>query len=250
MAKPPANDDRLAESAVRISDADLAAYVAGGLDARRSREVEGFLACNPDVAARVMTELHRAGAGRAARREGRRPGGRQPWRVAAAALAACLVSGVAGWSVARATIADGWREDDGDAAPAYVRDALESEQATQARQAMVSQIETPVIDADEVRRELKMRAPVLPPGWRLMDAQVYPSDDGPGLNIVALAPGGRRVSLFTVKAHGLLDASPRLARRGRSAVAYWERGDRAFVLMGDNTQDALIEAARLLARIS
>ncbi|MCW5760051.1 MAG: hypothetical protein KIS90_09820, partial [Phenylobacterium sp.] len=146
------------------------------------------------------------------------------------------------------TIADGWRENDGDAAPGYVEDALESHAATEARRVMVSQIDTPVLDRAEIARTLKLRAPVLPAGWRVVDAQVYPSDDGPALNVVALAPDGRRLNLFAVRANTAVTDAPVVARRGRRAVVYWEKGSQAFVLTGDDSRDRLLREARAIAQ--
>jgi hypothetical protein len=45
-----------------VSDNALAADGAGGLTATGRRKVEGVLACNPGLAARVMTNLHPGGA--------------------------------------------------------------------------------------------------------------------------------------------------------------------------------------------
>lgn len=240
MVRESANDDLAAIRRLRIGDDDLSAYVTGALAASRRTEVEGFLACNPDVAARVMHELHLRG-------RGARQGRRRPWSGLAAAAVACVVSGLAGWETARMTVADGWRENDGGAAPAYVEDALESRAATEARQIMASQTHTPTLDRGEIARTLKLRAPVLPPGWRVIDAQVYPSDDGPALNVVVAAPDGRRLNLFAVRADTSVTEAPVLARRGTEAVAYWEEGTQAFVLMGDNSRDQLLGEARAIA---
>lgn len=242
-----ANDDRESRR-LTISDEDLTAYVAGTLPAARRTEVEGFLACNPDLAARVMTELHRSGrsgAGTAARR-------RRPWGLAAAlGLIACAASALAGWQIAaQISTLSGWREADGDPAPRYVEEAVESRQAAQARAIMVSQADTPQMDSAEIERTLKLRAPRLPPGWRLIDAQVYPSDDGPALNVVVETPDGRRLNLFAVSADTPVNDRPTLARRGREAAAYWEEGRSAFVLLGGAPEDQLLQEARALAQAS
>lgn len=242
MAVQAANDDRTRARDLAISDEDLSAYVRGGLETERRTQVEGFLACNPDIAARVMTELHRRGRTVAA---GRRS---KPWRKLTAALVACVASGALGWNAARATVADTWLGDLVSGAPAYVEEALESRQATLVRTAMISQSETPTLDRAEVQRALKVRAPELPSGWRLIDAQVFPSDDGPGLNVLLESPAGRRLSLFAVKADTWVSSRPVLTRRGGEAVAYWEHGASAFVLIGDTAGGALLDEARELAQ--
>lgn len=244
MALQAANDDRARTGALAISDEDLSAYVRGGLAAERRTQVEGFLACNPDIAARVMTELHRRGRGGAS---GPR---RKPWRKLAAALVACVASGTVGWNAAKATVADTWLGDLVSGAPAYVEEALESRQATLVRTAMISQSETPTLDRAEVQRALKLRTPELPAGWRLIDAQVFPSDEGPGLNILLEAPSGRRLSLFAVKADTWVSSRPVLTRRGGEAVAYWEDGAAAFVLIGASSDGEVLDEARTLAQPS
>lgn len=244
MALRAANDDRTSARALGVSDEDLSAYVCGDLGAERRTDVEGFLACNPDIAARVMTELHRRG------RTGGVRGRPKPWRKLTAAVVACVASGTVGWNAARATVADTWLGDLMSGAPSYVEEALESRQATLVRAGMISQSETPTLDRAEVQRALKVRTPELPPGWRLIDAQVFPSDEGPGLNILLEAASGRRLSLFAVKADTWVSATPVLVRRGREAVAYWEDGVSAFVLIGEHSGDQLLAEARALARSS
>ncbi|WP_337188608.1 hypothetical protein [Phenylobacterium sp.] len=243
MSTTPANDDARPKGRLNISDQDLEAYVADRLGDGRRLEVEGFLACNPDLAARVMTERHRRG-----RRQTGRLG--PSWgRVAAAGVAACVMSAAVGWhAAAQPPVTAHWREADGDAAPRYVEDALESRLAARVRAVMVSQTDTPVLDAAEVERTLKVRIPRLPEGWRVVDAQIYPSDDGPALNVIVTTVPGARLHLFVVKANASVSASPVLARNGRDAVAYWERGVSAYVLLADSPGVDLLQEARTLAR--
>ncbi|MDZ4373716.1 MAG: hypothetical protein U1C74_20165 [Phenylobacterium sp.] len=226
-----------------ISDQDLAGYVADRLPAGRRREVEGFLACNPDLAARVMTERHRRGGSRPTPRR------RVLWsQVVAAGVVACVVSGAVGWhAAAQPPVTAHWLEADGDAAPRYVEDALESRHAARVRATMISQTDTPTLDAVEVERVIKVRTPRLPAGWRVVDAQVYPSDDGPALNVVVTTADGRRLNLFAVKADASISAAPVLAHRGRESVAYWERGASAYVLMSESADADLLQEARTLA---
>ena len=235
----PANDD--APSRLDVSEDDLSLYVAGALAPERRRAVEGFLAANPDLAARVMTELHRSGP--APRRRGR--------RLAVAALAvavsACAASALAGWTAAEHRDLDGWREADGKLPPEYVEEAAESRQAALVRAAMTSQLETPELDAAEIRRALRLELPRLPDGWRVIDVQVYPTDAGPSVNVSAQAPDGRRLSLFVVRAATAATARPELARRGGETAAFWERGQSAYVLSGDAPGEVLLSVAKALA---
>ena len=63
---PPANDDDAPLQRTPIGEADLRAHVEGALDDEARSIVEGHLACNPDLAARVMTAPHPKRHGRTA----------------------------------------------------------------------------------------------------------------------------------------------------------------------------------------
>lgn len=244
----PANDD--AQRPLRVITEDLLrAYAAGRLPPERRRDVEGYLACNPDVAARIMAERHMGVSLGVEAPTADRPG--RFWRrgaPVAAGLTACLASAALGWSVAGPARSEAWREQDGDRAPAYVEEAAMSQRATVLRAAMVSQPETSVLDGEEVRRTLGVHLPPLPDGWRLLDVQVFPSDDGPGLNLTAQASDGRRLSLFVVQADTEATDRPILARRGAERAVFWEEGGTAFILGGEGSEQQLLEEAVKLAK--
>jgi anti-sigma factor RsiW len=239
-----ANDDQARGASSAVSEGDLRAYVAGALNPARRREVEGFLACNPDLAARVMTELHLRGAP-APTEPRQRP---RPRLLAVAGVVACLGSAVVGWNMAAPRDLNGWRELDGDMPPDYVEDAAESRQATQVREVMVSQIESPNLDAAEVKRTMRLQLPRLPQSWRIVDAQVYPTDDGPSVNLVVEGPDRRRMNLFAVRVATLANVKPELATRGEEAVAFWKIGNSAYVLSGDGSRQELLAEATTLSR--
>jgi anti-sigma factor RsiW len=227
-------------SPLSVTAADLHAYVAGGLTGERRREVEGLLACNPDLAAQVMTQLH-LGGGAEARRKPRQA------RLAsglAVALALALGSGL-GWVAAERGELEGWRASDGATPPKYVEEAAESREAARIREGMISQPASR-LDAAEIRRTLRVSLPSLPSDWRVKDVQVFPTDSGPAVNLVAEA-AGRRVELFAVRAKTAATVRPRIAIRGPEAVAYWERGDDAYVLSGPQSRRELMSAAVALA---
>ncbi|MEW5688156.1 MAG: hypothetical protein AB1942_24830 [Pseudomonadota bacterium] len=235
----PANDDRAPARRV-VSDDDLRAYAAGRLAGERAAEVEGFLACNPDLAAQMMGQLHRGHQAPPGQRK-------RPRAVAAAALGACFLSGLLGWSVAGERDTDGWREADGGSPPDYVEDAAESRQATLVRLAMRSQPESPHLDPDEVRTTLKLNLPRLPSAWRLIDAQVFPTDDGPAVHLVMQDAAQRRITLFVVRARRQDRAPPELAVKAADVVAFWQAGESAYVLGGDGSREQLLRDAHSLA---
>lgn len=235
-----ANEDRRAS--LEINQSDLQAYVAGELPERRRREVEGFLAANPDLAARTMTALHMSGTAR------RRPRARG-WIAAmfGVAVLASVGSGAAVWAAGGGRDLDGWRELDGDNPPDYVEDAAESRQATRLRETMASQVETTQLDAREIHRALDLPLPRLPATWKVRDVQVFPTDDGPSVNLVLDTERGR-VELFAVKVRSGTTERPEVARRGRELAAFWERGDAAYVLSGPQSLSDLLSDASTLAR--
>lgn len=238
----PANDDE--PHRLAIEQAELEAYVRGDLDEAGRRRIEGFLACNPDLAAQVMAARHRAAAGPAPARPALRR--RTGWRLLAVAVACCVVSAAAG-SWLSAEFKSRWREADGDAAPGYVEDALESHQATLVRAAMVSQAAETRLDADEIRKTMRIGLPPIPPAWKVLDVQVFPSDDGPGVSLWLQSPGGRRFTLFAVSADTVAGPRPQLASDGVRSAVFWENARSAFVLLGDGAPGELMGVAQTLA---
>jgi anti-sigma factor RsiW len=229
-------------TALCVTDAELLDYAEGRLPRSARRKVEGLLACNPDLAAQVMARMHLAGGGGAARR---RPGRRT---VAALAAVSAFLGGGLGWAAAEREDLDGWRALGGGLPPEYVEEAAESRQAVLIRATMSSQIETQRLDAREIERTLRFSLPQMPAAWRIRDVQVFPTDDGPAVALVVDA-GGRRLDLFAVRAGSLTTgARPALAERGRDVVAYWERGDAAYVLSGPQSRKELLSQAAKLAR--
>jgi hypothetical protein len=129
-----------------------------------------------------------------------------------------------------------------------VEDAAESRQASRLRETMASQLETPQLDAGEIRRTLRVPLPRLPADWRVRDVQVFPTDDGPSVNVVVETAAGRRLELFAVRARATLSGRPQIAMRGGEAVAFWERGAAAYVLAGPQSHAELLADASALAR--
>jgi len=238
-----ASDDRESAAMLRIGDLELRAYVDGRLDHARRAAIEGFLACNPDLAASVMQALHQRDRARFVLP----PGWQARMRHASRTLLACVSCGVAGWAVAAAL------DDDGPflrvaGPPQYVDEAVMSQRATRVRIDMSSQVETPALDPAEIQRKMRLRLPVLPEDWRVLDAQVYPSDDGPGVNLLIETAPGRQLNLFAVRANTAVTAEPVVTRKDGEYAAYWEEEDAAYVLTGDGSREELLARASLLSR--
>jgi anti-sigma factor RsiW len=131
--------------------------------------------------------------------------------------------------------------------PRYVQEALMSHRTSMLRAAMVSQVETPNLDAGEISRAARLKVPVLPPGWKVLDAQIFPSDDGPSLFLLVDAGDGRRLGLFAVRSDTIVSGRPIVAKARGDYLAYWEAGDFAYVLTGARSRGEVAAEARELA---
>lgn len=225
---------------LQISDDDLAAYAEGRLDAQRRARIAGYLACNPDLAAEMMRKLHlreRAGASAA-------PPARKVSRFARLTTAG-LACAVAGWAFATGLDEDGPLQGL-IKAPEYVEDAVMAWHATHVRIQLQSQSQSAVLNAEELERVMHIRVPVMPADWILLDAQVYPSEAGPGINMLLTAADGRQLNLFAVKSDTAASSTPEVATRNGAHAAYWEANGDAYVLTGEGSaQDMLRQATRL-----
>lgn len=227
---------------LRITDEELLAYAEGTLEPAHRARIAGFLACNPDLAAKVMQKLHhheRLQAFHAAAPEPRRRRKR--------VIAACAASLLAGWAFAVGIDEDGPLQGLL-VAPEYVEDAVMSWHATQLRIAMRSQMQTPHVDTEELLRTLQIRLPPLPAEWRLLDAQVYPSEAGPGISVFVELAAGRRLNLFAVRSSTAASAMPTVTSRKGRPAAYWELDGAAYVLTGDGSREEILAYARHLAQ--
>lgn len=237
-----------------ILQVELEAYVDGQLNLERRYAVEDFLAQNPEAAARAMADLRamtalrllssgvkaggreRATAAELGRVLSRRPLIRRSLRPAAAAAAAVAVAALFALqpfeSAARAEL---------------VSEALMSHRTALVRAAMTSQEETPSIDPRELALLTGIRIPALLPDWEIRDVQVFPSEEGPALQIMIATPDGRAISFFAAQSRVGGPASPSVLRYGKESVAYWKRGGTYYALTGDQPPEELDATAENLA---
>ncbi len=220
-----------------VTEADLNAYIDGQLDLGRRIEVEGHLADNPEIAARVMADLRGRDALSAAfapAHPNLRPAP-VPERIAAAArrLDRALVWRRIGARFQRAAViamlvGAGWlmHAETGsfgvpglEAAPhspAFVEDAIQARQTALVRARMASQRPTPAYDRKEVEAATGITLPDLPQDWQVHDLQVFPARSGAGVE-VAIRPGRSARSRCSRPAPATPRRSPRdrpLGRRG------------------------------------
>lgn len=209
-----ANDDDS-----EFSNADLEAYVLGRLPVERRADIEGFLACNPDLAAGVMAALHRS-----RRQSARAP---RPERRPLWAGASFLAAGAAGVAIgllipALATGSLG--------KPGYLDDAVISAAAINGRSPMNSQPEVRHVDRKEIAMTTGVELPSLPSDWQVEDVQIFPADAGLSVSMLVRDELGQSFNLFALKADTLADGVPDLSEHAGVEVAYWESGGSAFVL--------------------
>lgn len=246
-----------------VSDFELLAYVDDQLDMPRRIEVEGFLARHPDVAARVMADLRARDALRlaltgplprplphtldAAQRLGRGLArARLAQRFRRTAAAAALVA--AGWFVHAYVGPLGVSESEASPPPPpYVEDAVRSHRTALVRAGMRSQPGAPGYDAQEILSATRIALPALPRDWRILDVQLFPSREGPSVEMVVEARELGILSLFAARMDSAGTAGPEIAEFGSERVAHWRAGHLAYALTGAAPDRLLERAARRLA---
>lgn len=245
-----------------ITDIDLHAYVDDQLDPGRRIEVEDYLARHPQAAAAVMADLRTRDALRlllrdketalppamiqAARRLDHKLVRQRIVRKlpqAAAMLLIGALSWIAGdtWGDFPSTAVAGSRT------PVFVEEALMSHKTALMRAQMPSQQEVPRLDTEDIKAATHIVLPRLPASWRVLDVQLFPSDDGPSLQVMIDRGGNRPLSFFAVRASSAAIHHPIVVRKGGALVAYWQKGEHAYALTGDAALTDLSEIARSLA---
>ena len=237
------------------SPIDIEAYIDGELDVERVVQVEDYLSRHPLVAARVMADLRIRSALRllaqshsqapaALRREAarlaqklRRRGviGRLSVPAMIAALFALLVLTPGDLPLMGTKSAS--------AAPAYVDEAIMSHRTTVLRAAMASQPETTRFDPADLMRATRIRVPSLPKGWRILDVQLFPSDDGPALQLSVQSERGQMLSIFAVRASTSAPMKPTAIRRNGTSIAFWKEEDMSYALTGAATPEDIDRVA-------
>lgn len=240
-----------------ITEQDLAYYVDGHLSATRRVEVEAHLARHPDQAAQVMDDLRSTHELRLAMADGVVPAqpltGDRARKLQGAlgcrlflhqlrpALAACflLAAGAVGGSLLAQRPADGEMT-------GYVEAALQAHSISQIRAVMVSQLEAPEYDRDELLSATAIVMPELPPQWEVTDVQVYPSRFGPSVEMAISAGDLGKASLFAARPGEFTVEAPTIERHGQSTLGHWQVGDIAYVLVSTSEETAVSIAAKTL----
>ncbi len=245
-----------------ITEGDLHAYVDGQLDPTRRIEIEDHLARSPEAAALVMADLKNRDALRLAFAD-QLPRPPEPMLAAAARLERALSWRELGLRLRRiaavvALVGFGWfAHAQGELGitdtlaspkpPAFVEDALHSHETALLRARMASQPSTGAYDPAEILAKTGIALPALPAGWRVVDAQVFPSREGHSVEIAIETGDLGRVSLFAAHVPAFNVIAPTLAHFETANAAYWQTGPLAYALTGNGSEKAIERAAIRLA---
>lgn len=234
-----------------ITEVELQALVDGQLEAEDQVRVLSYLQRNPDAAERVLSDMqanaalqalcmgssaprrrHERAAKRLSRRIDSEPVPAAPWPARA------MMGGLGAVMLLAVILLGAPHVEFGEPAAAeprgFIEEALMSHRVALVRERMESQIEAPSFDPADVRTALQIGIPALPAGLKFVDAQVFPSDYGPSLQLVIAGDGPAEFSLFTVRAP-LVDgvgSQPVMRQLGDADVSYWARAGNVYVLTG------------------
>lgn len=245
--------------------ADLAAYVDDQLDPHRRIAVAAHLARNPILAAEVMGDLRLRDELRLAlalTEPRATPATTQAARRLARAMGQDrLMRRLGRIAAVTALFGLGWLAHNGlgplsvgvinasEPPPAFVEAALSAHTTSRLRIGMESQPEVPDFDPAEIRAATGIVLPEVPAGWTVQDVQVFPSPQGPSVEMSLDAGSLGAVSLFAVRPGRFTVLQPQAALRSGATVAWFQIGEVAHVLVSTGAASAELEAgAELLAR--
>ncbi|MCJ9760154.1 anti-sigma factor, partial [Agrobacterium sp. SHOUNA12C] len=133
-------------------------------------------------------------------------------------------------------------------APAFVDDAVRTYQATATRDTMKSQPGQSGYNPEEIRASTAIVLPEMPAGWRVTDAQIYPSEFGPSVEVAVDAGKGGQLSLFAIRPGNFAVQKVSHVTRDNVQAAYWQIGEVAYALIGGGKANELDGEAEKLAR--
>jgi len=238
-----------------VTEDELHAYVDGELPADRRAAVEAWLATHPDDMARVakwraladaihshfgavaaepipvrlsLDQIERAG---------------RSWKsvAAAAAIAAFLIGGLAGW----------WARGASAAAPDPVHTF--TSEALGAHKLYVVEVrhpvEVPASEAAHLRQWLskrvgyQLRIPDLEPlDLKLIGGRLLPGPRGAAAFFMYESKSGERFTLYSTRSDGH-DTALRYSAEGPIAALYWADGDASYVVSGEANRERLHKVA-------
>lgn len=247
-----------------ILQSDLDAYVDHQLDASHCAAVEAYLSKNPAAAAQVMADLslrrelklafpEYPSVGRVETREAAR-------KLESALSQRRLLAGLQKVAAVGLLVTTGWiahlsiapfsatQVNASVPPPAYVEEAVRAHETASLRETMPSQNEVSSYDPEDIRSATAIVMPQLPAGWTVVDAQVFPSNFGPSVELAIRTSSGSKISLYAVRP-GFFAVEPVAdLTRPQTEAAYWQIGDVAYALVSSTKNSELAGEARLLAK--
>ena len=236
-------------SAEKLEEAEIHAYIDGELDLAGRMAVEGHLARNPALAARVMADMRTCSALRLLTGTEPKPSCRLDSTIAQlrsrsvpvwrrSAMAATALTGILALA--------GLQLEKISSPPAYVGVAVASHRSLMGQPANV------VPAADSTHRQAILSAsriavPRLPPNWRVTDVKLLTSKARPATLIAVRTDEGRDLSLFAIRERSSAPREPDTVRAGLESVAYWSAGDISYALTGEGDPGPLDATADALA---
>jgi len=239
---------------VPVTEDELHAHVDGELPADRRAAVEAWLATHPDDMARVngwraLADAIRARYGavasepipaRLSLRQIERAG--RSWRTvaAAAAIAAFVAGGLAGWVARGVTAAP--RSDatfTADALDAYKLYVVEVRHPVE----VPGSEEAHLVQWLSKRVGYQLRIPNLEPvGLKLVGGRLLPGPRGAAAFFMYEGKSGERITLYSTRAQAP-DSSLRYDADGSVGALYWAERDIAYVVSGEANRDRLHKVA-------
>jgi anti-sigma factor RsiW len=247
-----------------ITEVDLSAYVDEQLDPARRAEIESYLARHKEAAALVMQDLSVRANLRLALGAPRRPPAAETLSAARrlqssfqrvhvynrlARIAAVLLLLVTGW-LARGEMGKIMPPPKEEAflPSVLIVDAMRAHDASLLRAAMRSMPVSTTIDREEIAGATHIVIPDLPDEWRLLDTEVFPSGEGPSVELTIDAGQLGTVSLFAVQSNTPATTEPNVVHEGSIGVAYWQEGALAYALVGSAPKGDLLAAIHKLTK--
>lgn len=245
-----------------VRKAELHAFVDGQLDAARRREVEAYLASNPDAAERVAAYHRQKEALHALLApvlEEPLPRSLEPPRAprrlihvawAAAAVVMLVVGGVAGWQLRGMGVQQAVAQ----------KERAVADQAAIAHAVFTPQRRHPVEVGAEEEAHLvawlskvlgaRLRAPHLADlGFALVGGRLLSAPNGPAAQFMYENPAKRRLTLYVVNDPSWKGKTEfRFAEQRGVSVFYWIDGSLGYALTAEMPKPELFEIAQAVYR--
>lgn len=128
----------------------------------------------------------------------------------------------------------------------FVAEALQSHQVAQAR-IRLRRSPPARFDVAGLASAARITIPTLPPGWRVSEVQLFPSESGPSLQLTIKRSGGAQISLFAARDSDAAPPKPDVVTRDGNSIAYWQEGEQAYALIGKGSPAEMDRIAEDLA---